>query len=126
MEQCKIAEAVELLTLWAHVQIASAQGPAGQESAAVLVSGQYALPFRIGLVAFGIVLPLVINVLIGVKGGNDNAAPAAVSGEASTGNPNRAGLTLAYLVALTGTIVGAFALRVVIIFAAQVSYISAF
>ena len=90
------------------------------------MSGQYALPFWIGLVAFGIVLPLVINVLIGVKGGNDNAVSAAVSGEASTGNPNRAGLTLAYLVALMGTIVGAFVLRVVIIFAAQVSYISAF
>lgn len=132
-----VIEVVEAVVLAAHVFLVAANGAAGAASATSLVSGSYAVAFWLGLVVVGIALPLVVNAFGARKAGSIVGGQVA-SGLGAAANAQGAGAATAvpvssalgalsvHVIALAGTVVGALVLRIVIIGAAQLTYVSVF
>jgi formate-dependent nitrite reductase membrane component NrfD len=89
-----VVEAVLLFTL---VTIAASVSPEGAASVGMLVSGRYALPFWLGIIVLGLVLPLVSQGMSLSK--PDSVSALGIMGEA-------------------GALIGGFLLRLLIILAA--------
>lgn len=114
-----VAELVLVAVLLVVAGAASGSAaPAGAASVANLLSGAYALPFWVGLVAVGLVLPFAVELAGrrrsgGREGREDAASPAGADGSAATPS----GRPLA-LVGEAGVLVGGFMLRYLVIMAA--------
>ena len=101
------AGALEALTLFAHLFAVAQAAPAGGATVASLLSGAFALPFWIGIVAIGIAIPLFSEVYT-IRRQNGQAA--------ATGTVQLAGFA--------AIVVGAAVLRILIVVAAQANVIS--
>jgi len=99
--------ALEALALFAHLFAVAQVAPAGGATVASLLSGVYALPFWLGIVAVGIAVPLFAEVYAIKRQGSQAAAGGAVQ-----------------LVGFAGIIVGAAVLRILVVVAAQATVIS--
>lgn len=111
---------VELLLVVALLAVtASASGPAaaaGAASVASLLTGAYAVPFWLGFVAVGLVLPFALE-LYRHRAGGAKAAVAAAGGEGAAEAAAGSGKALA-IVGEAGVLVGGFMLRYLVIMAA--------
>ena len=87
---------LEIVLIAAMLVIASGKGAAGAESVSMIMTGSLAVPFWLGIVCIGLLMPLVLDVVSSRKAGQ------GVAGEA---------------VAQSGVVVGGFLLRLVVVLA---------
>jgi len=99
--------ALEALALFAHLFAVAQVAPAGGATVASLLSGVYALPFWLGIVAVGIAVPLFAEVYAIKRQGSQAAAGGAVQ-----------------LVGFAAIVIGAAMLRILVVVAAQATVIS--
>ena len=99
--------ALEALALFAHLFAVAQVAPAGGATVASLLSGVYALPFWLGIVAVGIAVPLFAEVYAIKRQGSQAAAGGAVQ-----------------LVGFAAIVIGAAVLRILVVVAAQATVIS--
>ncbi len=93
---------LELLLIIAMLVIASGKGAAGAESVAMITTGSLAIPFWLGIVTIGLLMPLVIDALAARKPKVEKAHTGVAIDEA---------------VAQSGVVVGGFMLRFVVVMA---------
>lgn len=99
--------ALEALTLFAHLFAVAQVAPAGGATVASLISGAFALPFWVGIVAVGIAVPLIAEVYSVKRQGSEATAGGAVQ-----------------LVGFAAIVIGAAVLRILVVVAAQATVIS--
>jgi len=94
---------VEIVVIATMLVIVSTGSQAGAESVAALVSGQYALPFWLGLIAFGLIIPLAIE---------------GIGSKTKSSETPSAGSAVLSAVGEVGVLTGGFLLRLLVVLAA--------
>lgn len=92
---------LEIVLIAAMLFIAAAKGGAGADSVAMITSGALAVPFWLGVVALGLLMPLAMD-----------AAQALKKGET-----HNSGVPMGEAIAQSGVVIGGFLLRLVVVMA---------
>ena len=91
---------LEIILIAAMLYIASGKGEAGAESVAMITTGSLSLPFWLGIIGIGLLVPLVLDALASRKT-----------------QTKHEGIPIGEVVAQSGVVVGGFLLRLVVVLA---------